>query len=402
MTKTLIALGGSIESLPILRRAKELSHRLIVVDGNPNAAGVALADLYVEANCYNATHTVFALNRAQQKYDGVMCAAIDAPHVAAAVSAAFGLPGLSVEAAALGADKVAQVLALSRADIPVPRFFEPRDGFELDFGDWVVKPVDSRGARGVIRCNGKGIEQSFDHARSQSPTGRVMVEEWLDGPQLSTESLVQDGKVLFTAVGLRNYARLNEFAPAVVEDGFDEPYEVINIRFGFPSKTNAVNVLIEQSCAALGWFQSGGGVVKGDLVIHNGQLHVIELAPRLSGGLFCAAHELAYGVDFIGAAIELALGYTIDDRKSYARQFVSQRYIFPTASDIGKRITAQEENDYGAVFAHYSKPIGHVIQPVTAHPDRLGQALCVGATPQEARERAEQAVKEMYGAMVIE
>ncbi len=176
-----------------------------------------------------------------------------------------------------------------------------------------------------------------------------------------------------------------------MEDGFDSPYDAPD-----------VDELIERACLALDWYQSGGGVVKGDLVIYKEKLHVIELAPRLSGGLFCAAHELAYGVDFIGAAINMALGYTAEMPKPYSRQFVSQRYIFPSAQDIGKRIAAQEERDYGAVFAHYSKPIGHIIAPVTSHPDRLGQALCVGATAQEARERAERAVVEMYNGMVIE
>jgi len=337
----------------------------------------------------------------------VLCAAIDAPHVAAAVAEAFGLPGLTVEQAALGADKYRQKCAIDLILMPVPRFaladnirtsgifgeriFGPRMG--------IVKPLDSRGGRGVVRLL-PGIDPAwaYEQARAQSPTGRVMVEEWLDGPQLSTESLVQDGKVLFTAVGLRNYERLGEFAPYCVEDGFDSPWDAIGKETEYE-----IYRLIENSCRALDWYQSGGGVVKGDLVIRNGKLHVIELAPRLSGGLFCAAHELAYGVDFIGAAINMALRYTIEAPNPRIRQFVSQRYIFPQQGDIGKTLLG-----YSGVFynvyenSHYSKPIGHVIAPVTSHPDRLGQALCVGATPQEARERAERAVNEMYNRMVIE
>lgn len=394
----LICLGGSIESLPILRRAREMGHRLIVVDKNENAPGYEFADGLVIASCYHATETLDTLKEffcigCDYKPDGVLCAAIDAPNVASAVAEAFGLPGLSVEAAGLGADKLRQVITLTSASCPCPNYeygFPPES--TKHFEGWVIKPLDSRGARGVMRLlPGVDPTWAYEQARAQSPTGRVMVEEWLDGPQLSTESLVQDGRVLFTAVGLRNYARLDEFAPYVVEDGFDSPYDAPD-----------VDELIERACLALDWYQSGGGVVKGDLVIYKEKLHVIELAPRLSGGLFCAAHELAYGVDFIGAAINMALGYTAEMPKPYSRQFVSQRYIFPSAQDIGKRIAAQEERDYGAVFAYYSKPIGHIIAPVTSHPDRLGQALCVGATAQEARERAERTVKEMYNGMVIE
>ena len=61
-------------------------------------------------------------------------------------------------------------------------------------GPLIVKPVDSRGARGVIRL-GAGVdpEWAFAAARAESPTGRVMAERFLDGPQVSTESLVIGG-----------------------------------------------------------------------------------------------------------------------------------------------------------------------------------------------------------------
>jgi len=409
--RTLIALGASIEALPILRKIKDLGHRLIVVDGNPDAPGFHLAARGAVASCYSPAETVNALKSLDEKIDGVLCAAIDAPHVAAAVAEAFDLPGLTVAQAALGADKVNQIEALARAGIPVPDFTATYYGsvtlptgetIPLDLnpdsvikmGKVVIKPADSRGARGVITITPKTDSEVFDacdFARKHSTSGRLIAEKWLDGPQLSTESLVQDGKVLFTAIGLRNYARLDEFSPYCIEDGFDSPYHV-----------QGVGALIEQSCAALDWYQTGGGVVKGDLVINNGRLHVIELAPRLSGGLFCAAHYMAYGVHFIGAAVSMALGERIEPPAPYMRHFVSQRYLFPDKTDIGKRIVAQEERDYGAQFSHYSKPIGHVVAPVTSHADRLGQALCIGQTPREAQAMAERTVAEMKAQMVIE
>jgi len=475
--KTIIALGGSIEAMPILRKIKDMGHRLVVVDGNPDAPGFSLAERGAVASCYSPTETVNALKSLDEKIDGVLCAAIDAPHVAAAVAEAFGLPGLTVEQAALGADKVNQIEKLARAGIPVPDFTATYYGsitlptgetVPLDInpdsvigmGRAVIKPTDSRGARGVTVIEPKNWSDVFracEHARRYSASGKLIAEKWLDGPQLSTESLVQDGKVLFTAVGLRNYARLAEFAPYCIEDGFDSPcgntlffdgegtVKEIHNTPGITSWEDAASRLIEQSCAALNWYQTGGviedgfdspapiglmdhdvfywgaekiirescsalnwyqtggGVVKGDLVIHDGKLKVIELAPRLSGGLFCAAHYLAYGVHFISAAVRLALGERIEPPTPYARKFVSQRYVFPKSGDIGRRIISRPYTtpEY-ADFAHYSKPIGHVIAPVTSHADRLGQALCIGNSPREAQELAERAVREMYNAMVIE
>ena len=55
----------------------------------------------------------------------------------------------------------------------------------------MIKPVDSRGARGVLRLvKGINLEWAFQHARSYSDSSRVMVEEYLEGPQFSTESIL--------------------------------------------------------------------------------------------------------------------------------------------------------------------------------------------------------------------
>ena len=45
---------------------------------------------------------------------------------------------------------------------------------------------------------------------------------------------------------------------------------------------------------------------------------------------------------------------------------------------------------------------GHVIRPVTDHAARLGQAIAVGATPEQARARASAAVKAMREGIGIE
>src|SRR3990172_2327088 len=187
----LIFLGGNVEAVPIIERAIALGHRAVVVDIDARCPGRSLTDDFVHASCYHADRAIPALSAHayanRLSYDGVLCAAVDAPHIAAQIAARFGLPGLSIEAARLSVDKLAQKQALA-GHVPLPMF-----------RSWPF-PVSLH-----------------------KMTGGVMVEQWLDGLQLSTESIVQDGRVLFTAVGLRNYDRLEEFAPFVIENGFDAP-----------------------------------------------------------------------------------------------------------------------------------------------------------------------------------
>lgn len=402
---TIILLGGGPESVPVIARATALGHRAIVVDGNSSAPGLALADFPIVASCYHSDDAIMALHRAPvSRMDAILCAATDAPHVAAAIRAEFGLPGMTVEQAALSVDKWAQMRRLKDTNIPVPDFRQVADDSEIE-PSLVLKPLDSRGGRGVIRLL-PGVDPvwAYVEARRNSATGRVMVEEWLDGPQLSTESIVQDGQVLFTAVGLRNYARLDEFAPYCIEDGFQSPYE-----FTQPGPTLAdLNALIEAACTALGWFQFGGGTggtVKGDLVIHDGRLYIIELAARLSGGYFAThGHPAAYGVDFAGAAIRLALGERIEMQTTKLGEFVAQRYVFSRPDEYGKRITALPPlpTGDGVLFASWAWKVGDVVEPVTSHPARWGQVIATGNTPAQARERAQVAAAEMREGVRVE
>ena len=91
--------------------------------------------------------------------------------------------------------------------------------------DLVIKPVDSRGSRGVQRvAQVEDLAKAFLLARSHSPTERVMVEQYLDGPQVSTESIII-GRALLTRrafpTAITNI--LERYAPFFIENGGDLP-----------------------------------------------------------------------------------------------------------------------------------------------------------------------------------
>ena len=192
--------------------------------------------------------------------------------------------------------------------------------------DLVIKPVDSRGSRGVQRvAQVADLDKAFLLARSHSPSERVMVEQYLDGPQVSTESVVIDGQCFTPGFSDRNYEYLERYAPFFIENGGDLPSHL-------PEEMQAkVRDVVARAAAALG---VTNGTVKGDIVVHKGEPYVIELAARLSGGFFCTREiPLNTGVDFIGAAIKIALGepVTADELTPKHSTPVIQRYAFPTA-----------------------------------------------------------------------
>jgi biotin carboxylase len=397
MPKNLLVVGGGIEAVTGLERAKQMGLHLVVSDKNPKAPGFAVADDRLLASTYDIEGTVAAArhyHREVRPIDGVMCIASDIPRTVAAVAADLGLPGISEESARLSSDKLDMKLKFRRDAIPVPWFSLVESaarlrevalgrGFPL-----VIKPVDSRGARGVLRLTETvDLNWAYEFTARQSPSGRAMVEEFLEGPQISTESIVLEGVAHTPGLADRNYEFLERFAPHIIENGGDLPTRLS------AEEQQAIRDLIQQGAASMGVCN---GVVKGDVVFHNGKPFIIELATRLSGGYFCT-HEipLSTGVDFVGCAIRLALGERVsaDELVPRYQRCISQRYLFPAPGRVVGISGAQQVSEQpGIVFCQVRLTVGDLVGPVDSHPARTGLVMAMGESRREAMERAEAAI----------
>jgi biotin carboxylase len=345
MAKTLLIISGSVEAVDAVKRAKEMGLNVVVSDRNPEAPGFAHADSCLIADVYGPEETAAAAERYSRKIrkiDGVICVAADAPMTVAAVAERLGLPGISRKTAELACDKLKMKRRFSETGVPVPWFTEVATPQELQRiavergRNLVIKPADSRGSRGVQRvARVVDLGKAFIAARSFSPTQRVMVEEYLDGPQVSTESVVVNGRCCTPGFSDRNYEYLDRFAPYFVENGGDLPSHLAE------DIQAQVKDVVGRAAAALG---VTNGTVKGDIVVHDGRPCVIELATRLSGGYFCTREiPLNTGVDFIGAAIRVALGESVDEADVTPKflRHVVQRYVFPAPGRI-RRISGED------------------------------------------------------------
>ena len=174
----------------------------------------------------------------------------------------------------------------------------------------------------------ENLTKAFALARSLSPTQRVMVEQFLDGPRVSTESLIIDGRCHTPGLSDRNSEYPESHAPFFVETGGDSPSRLP------PDIQAKIKDVVARAASALGVTH---GTVKSDIVVHNGEPHVIGLAAHLSGGFFCTREiPLSTGVDFIGCAIRLALGESVSAEELEPRgsRAVVQRYAFPNPGRV--------------------------------------------------------------------
>jgi biotin carboxylase len=397
MAKTLLIVCGGIEALHGIQLAKARGLHVVVSDMNADAPGMTIADDKIVASTYDVRETLAAAVRYHQNVrpiDGVMCLGADVPSTVAAVAHELRLPGITRDSARLATDKLAMKMRFRRDSVPIP-WFAPVNSindleshFKKRKEILVIKPADSRGSRGVQRIDTKtDLAHAFAMALAESPSRRVMVEAYLPGPQISTESIILEGKAYTPGISDRNYEYLERFAPYFIENGGDLPSKL-------PSdQIEAVKSVVEAAAKSLGIVN---GNVKGDMVVHEDQAYVIELAARLSGGYFCTLEiPLNTGVDFVGAVISMALGEPVrpQDLRPKRQTPVVQRYKFlPSGRITGIHGLEAAQSIEGVEEVMISASVGDLINAPTNSTARAAMAIATGATLEAAKRSVNAAV----------
>ena len=392
MKKNLLIVGAGVEACEGIRIAKEMGLKLVIADGNPSAPGLTMADWPIIASTYDGQAILAEVKKLQTQgvnIDGAVAMCADVPLSVAIVSNDLGLPGLSLESAFWVSDKLAMKKRLQAEDIPIPRFADVSDksillsqanqiGFPL-----IIKPVDSRGARGVQLIEmASELDSAWELAARESPTSRVMLEEYLEGPQFSTETLVDRGRYYTLGFADRNYEWLHRTKPFIIENGGDAPTGVsANIKA-------EVIATVERAAAALGINQ---GVAKGDMVYTAQGAKVIEIAGRLSGGFFSTTQiPLATGVNFIEKAIKLSLGIPLSTAEIIPtrEQAVAIRYLNLAPGTVSTISGIQEAKQMpGVTMLKMFIETGSEIAALSNHTQRAGFAIATGDTKAQAVER---------------
>lgn len=396
MAERILVLGGSRQGLEGLKQLKALGLELVVCDFDADAPGFLLADHKILASVYHIEDCLPAVVAFHQKtpINGVMCLACDVPHIVARIASKLGLPGVPVEVADRAVNKLDMKEKFARDDVAVPKFWATENSaaikqiFRGGINELVVKPVDSRGSKGVSRLTPDGdLTWAFRYAQENSPSGQVMVEEYLTGPQVSTESIVIDGEAITPALSDRSYELLDKYYPFIVENGGDMPSALPE------GVISSIRELVDKAAKSLGVVN---GIVKGDIVVHRGNPYVIELAARLSGGYFCT-HQIPFstGVKLVEACAYTALGRKLDKNTWAARKevHVSTRWKIVEAGKIASIPPASTILKMPGVLAfEHWLTVGDTIVQAQNAAASVAMIQAEGRSQTEARECAEKAL----------
>jgi len=386
--KTIIFLGAGSEQAHVLHLAQELGYKTCVLDSNKNAIGKKFADIFL--NC-DITSTSDILKEVKNiSVDGIFVHAIELSNVVAEVAEKLGLKGIKPEAAINSTNKLKRLEIFKKNKITCVTFGATNNILEAKkiakdiLYPVVIKPVDNAGSRGVILINNElELEKYFFESLSYCKKEKIiLIEEYLQGHQISSETVIHNNKMFTTGFSDRNYEKMEKYFPYFVEDGGDMPTKINN---KLKSKTIEI---IEKSISSLGL---DFGVAKGDLLIHNNIPIVIEMASRTSGGRF-ATHQvpISTGVNILKPLLQMTCGDPINEN-DFTPKFnlgCSQRYIMPEPGMITKVEGIEEaKKSPGVTSVIIDKDIslGTEIPKATNNVARIGVVMAKGETHDEAK-----------------
>ena len=380
--KSILILGGGSDQVVMIRTAAEMGIKSIVLDQNPHCPGSELADYFEPISTRNVgaiCEFVDSYQEENEKIDGVSTMGSDIPHIVAQVAKHMNVPSIPLKSALLATNKYEMKRRFKEFGVKTPSFSlvrNPSDAKKImhKFGPpIVIKPLSEAGSRGVfLLTSEKCIDLNFYESLRYSNNGALLVEKFVDGPQISTESIIIDGEIYTPGYADRNYENLEEFLPQIMENGGWVPSIYENIK-------DLVEEEILKASISIGLKT---GVVKGDVVLGENGPVVIEIAARLSGGDFSESLvPISSGINYVKNVLELSLGKKPDPFRfrPEVKKVVANRYFF-VKGGVLKKIEGLEKLSGKTWLEKFEiwRGIGSKLPKLSSHGNRTGVFVISG------------------------
>ncbi len=281
--KRLLVLGGSRISCEIIRHARAMGVTTGVTDwyALERSPAKQMADeaYFVSTSDIDAMVDLIR----GEGFDGVFTGYTDSvlPYYAEMCERA-GLPAYGTkEQFDIFIDKGKYKSLLRSFDVPtIPEYRVDAGRFEETASRVVypaiVKPVDGSGSKGITVCaNGDELKRAIAFAREESKAKDVLVERYIDGPEVTVFWLFVDGRYYVTLMGNR-HVKHNQEGELPLPAGYTYPSAAL------PRFLEEVAPRMERMFRSVG---IKNGLMFAQCKLANGTCAVYDMGYRLTGSL---------------------------------------------------------------------------------------------------------------------
>jgi len=358
---------------------------VIAADRNPSAPGFAFASERAIISSEDEPG-IERLARARD-VDGLVSPGADWPvGIAARVAERLGLPHpIDGATGVLATTKTRQRERLAATGVPQPRVFSAGDP-EIPF-PCVVKAADRQGQRGLTLVRDPaGLAAALAEATAESRGAGVLVEELIEGPELTVNAVSIGGRFVPLAVTDRLLADSSAFGVALTH--------------AWPSE-HATEAVVEAAAAAVAALGIENGPSYTQIRLgRDGRPSVMEVAARLGGGHDAELCRAVTGIDLNDLAISFALGEPVDPPSGSEPQAVGApgggcvHFLVAPAGELrSTQGVAEAAAREGVEWVRTYRRPGWRFVPLRRGADRAGAVLALGASRDEALARADRAAE---------
>ncbi|MCQ2336004.1 MAG: ATP-grasp domain-containing protein [Paludibacteraceae bacterium] len=307
----LAIIGASYLQKPLAEKAKEMGLYTLCFAWEDGAVCKDLVDEFYPISITEKEQILKICQKEQ--IDGICTIASDtaAPTVAY-VAEKMGLVGNSYDCACTANNKYLMRQAFMKANVPCPQYMmvdeQNINHCQLSTVNYplIVKPSDRSGSLGVTKVENKeDLQSAIEKAINCSFKNQAMVEEFIDGREISVEFISYNGK----HYPLTITDKVTTESPHFVELEHHQPADF--------SKEMYANIygVTEQALNALD--VTNGASHSEYKITKDGQIKIMEIGARM-GGDFIGSNlvQLSTGYDFLKGVIDVALGQFTAPKKT--------------------------------------------------------------------------------------
>lgn len=296
-----LVLAGGFPQIQLIKELKKRNITVLLADYNKDPVAKKYADLFYQISTLD-TEAVKTLAK-NEKVDFIITVCTDqALLTVAKVSEELGLPCyIDYQTALNVTNKQYMKKRFVERGIPTAKYTiseELTDSLTEQFSfPLIVKPVDCNSSKGVIKVwNKEELEKAFIYDVNLSRTHTAIIEEYVDGQELTVDAYVENGiaKILSVSINEKikeenKFVIFRQVNPAPLNQQVLMDIKVITQKIADSFHLNNTPLLVQ-------------------MLYKDNKVYVIEFSARTGGGVKYILIKNASGFDVIQSVVDLTLG----------------------------------------------------------------------------------------------
>lgn len=383
--KKIAVLGASTYNINVYKKLKEGGFFSIAIDGNPSAEAASYADKFVHID-YSDIDSLLKLCK-NEAVDAIMPINEWGVMPAAKVSNALGLIGNSEKTALLATDKGLMRQTWKENGVNGPDFFVFKTLKELVEGlpsvgfPCVVKPTFSGGGgRGIsVLKSIEDAEWAYDFALPAVKYGTMICESFIEGTELTIETISVDGDVFVLAMSDKEKPELR----TRVATSLNYPANISE------KQRVIVEETVKKAVLSLGIHS---GMAHSEVILNGEEVKMVETGARGGGShIFPLIIEAVSGINTPVVFAQLLTGQK-PNLSNIQRKGVVYRFFNPPHGILKKVEGLEEVRKWqGVLDVGVTKKAGQEVGNLKNSLERAGFVVASGANRLEAQQLANKA-----------